>query len=141
MKENTIDNKKDKISDAKKTEKKFIPYTNLDKIGEIPVYYGFVPHESPEIKKIDLDQAKSLMEGDFIDNDENTSTHLPLHVEEKVALLRMYTEANMYTWPQPVMFYFKEPFKNSKQIKRMQITIGIVILKLWVGQKVLLRHY
>ncbi len=95
------------------TEQKFIPHENLDKIGEIPVYYGFTPHQSPEIKKIDIDQSKGLLEGDHIDEDEKSSTKLPLHVEEKVALLRMYTEKEMHALPQPIMFYFKEPFKGS----------------------------
>jgi len=102
-----------KKNPEKKTENKFIAYENLDKIGEIPIYYGFVPHKSPEIKKVDLDHAKSLLEGDFIEDEEDSKARLPLHVEEKVALLRMYTEDNMHTQPQPVMFYFKEPFKGS----------------------------
>ena len=97
----------------KNLEKKFIAYENLDKIGEIPVYYGFFPHKSPEIKKVDLDHAKSLLEGDFIEDEESGKARLPLHVEEKVALLRMYTEDNLHTLPQPVMFYFKEPFRGS----------------------------
>ncbi len=100
-------------NNSKPNEQKFIPYENLDKIGEIPVYYGFQPHKSPEIKKIDLDQSKSLLEGDFIDDEDNSKNRLPLHVEEKIALLRMYTENNMHTLPQPIMFYFKEPFKGS----------------------------
>lgn len=95
------------------SEQKFIQYEHLDRIGEIPVYYGFVPHRSPEIKKPDLDHAKSLLDGDYIDDEESSKFHLPLHVEEKIALLRMYTENNMHTLPQPVMFYFKEPFKGS----------------------------
>lgn len=94
-------------------EQKYTPHEHLDKIGEIPVYYGFVPHKSPDIKKVDLDQAKNLLEGDFIEEDEESHNQLPLHVEEKIALLRMYTENNMNTLPQPVMFYFKEPFKGS----------------------------
>ena len=97
----------------KETEQKFTAYEHLDKIGEIPVYYGFVPHKSPDIKKTDLEHAKSLLEGDFIDGPEDSKNHLPLHVEEKVALLRMYTENNLHTLPQPVMFYFKEPFRGS----------------------------
>lgn len=95
-----------------KTEK-YTYYECLDKIGEIPIYYGFMPHESPEIRKVDLDQAKNLLLGDYIDDEDDSKIHLPLHVEEKVALLRMYTENNMHTMPQPVMFYFKEPFKGS----------------------------
>lgn len=33
------------------TDQKFIPYENLDKVGEISLYYGFEPYESPDIKK------------------------------------------------------------------------------------------
>ncbi len=111
-----------KIKDTKnkkkdrREEQKFTIYENLDKIGEIPVYYGFIPHKSPEIKKSDLDLCKNLLEGDYIDEDSESALHLPLHVEEKVALLRMYTENNMHMEPQPMMFYFKEPFKKNKQM-------------------------
>ncbi len=94
-------------------ENKFISYDNLDKIGEIPLYYGFTPYQSPEIKKIDLDNSKNLLDGDFIDNPENEKTYLSLHVEEKIALLRKYSEENMQSFSQPVMMYFKEPFKGS----------------------------
>ena len=94
-------------------ESKYVTYEHLDKIGEVSLYYGFTPHKSPDIKKIDLDHAKSLLEGDFIDNPEENKLHLPLHVEEKIALLRMYTEENMHNLTQPVMLYFKEPFKGS----------------------------
>ncbi|MEY2664195.1 MAG: hypothetical protein RIT04_3 [Candidatus Parcubacteria bacterium] len=93
-------------------DKKYIHHEHLDKIGEIPVYYGFTPKKSPEIKKVDLDHAKSLMAGDFID-DEEGHDKLPLHVEEKTALLRMYQDEQMHELPQPVMLYFKEPFKGS----------------------------
>jgi histidyl-tRNA synthetase len=95
------------------SEQKFTNYDHLDKIGEIPIYYGFMPHQSPDINKLDLDHAKNLLEGDFIDDEDGNETRLPLHVEEKIALLRMYTENNMQSLPQPMMFYFKEPFKGS----------------------------
>ena len=45
------------------SEQKFISYEHLDKIGEIALYYGFIPHKSPDIKKPDLDHAKNLLEG------------------------------------------------------------------------------
>ena len=91
---------------------KFIEHEHLDKVGEIALYYGFNPAKSPDIKKPDLDLAKTLLEGDFIEDDYD-HTRLPLHVEEKIALLRMYAEKNMHNQPQPVMFYFKEPFKGA----------------------------
>jgi|ERR1035437_262669 histidyl-tRNA synthetase len=90
---------------------KHIFHNHLDRIGEVAVHYGFSPAKSPEIKKVDLDNAKTLLDGDFIEN-EYDHTRLPLHVEEKIALLRMYSEDNMHNHPQPIMFYFKEPFKG-----------------------------
>jgi histidyl-tRNA synthetase len=102
------------------SENKYISYENLDKIGEISLYYGFLPHQSPDIKKIDLDNAKNLLEGDFIEDAEKEKESLPLHVEEKIALLRKYSEENMQNFSQPVMLYFKEPFKGS--IKRSSAT-------------------
>lgn len=95
------------------TEKSaYIEHEHLDKIGEIALHYGFNPAKSPEIKKSDLDTAHDIMETDFID-DEEDHDRLPLHVEEKVALLRMYAENNMQSRPQPVMLYFKDPFKKN----------------------------
>jgi hypothetical protein len=98
---------------APREESKYIQYDHLDKIGEIPVYYGFTPCQSPSIKKSDLDQARGLLDSDFIDDEEDEKGHLPLHVEEKIALLRMYQDENFYSLPQPVLIYFKEPFKGS----------------------------
>ncbi len=106
---------KTKGKNSKKTDPRFIEHSHLDKIGETAVHYGFHPSKSPEIKKIDLDRAKALLEGDFID-DREQHNHLPLHVEEKVALLRMYEENNMQNMTQPVMFYFKDPFKKQSQV-------------------------
>jgi histidyl-tRNA synthetase len=94
-------------------EPKFLTFDHLDKIGEIPVYYGFTPRQSPSIKKTDLEEARSLLEGDFIDDEGDAKAHLPLHVEEKIALLRMYQEDGLHALPQPVLLYFKEPFKGS----------------------------
>ncbi len=101
-------------------DQKYISYDNLDKVGEITLYYGFEPYKSPEIKKIDLDNAKSLLEGDFIEENDKDKKSLPLHVEEKIALLRKYTEEELHTKSQPIMMYFKEPFKGS--IKKGSVT-------------------
>ena len=107
------------------SESKYISYDHLDKIGEIAVYYGFIPYKSPVIKKVDIENAKNLLEGDYID-DESTHSRLPLHVEEKVALLRIYNEENIQDLFQPAMLYFKEPFKNSnkKQENRQEKKVG-----------------
>ncbi len=96
---------------------KYISYEHLDKIGDIAVYYGFTPRQSPGIKKADIDQARSMLDGDYIEDEEHHS-RLPLHVEEKIALLRMYQEENLHNQPQPVLLYFKEPFKGSLTSKK-----------------------
>jgi histidyl-tRNA synthetase len=91
----------------------FISYEHLDRIGEIALHYGFQPRQSPAITKADIEHAKSLLDGDSIDDAEEGKQRLPLHVEEKTALLRMYEEGAMHNHSQPVMFYFKEPFRGS----------------------------
>jgi histidyl-tRNA synthetase len=95
-----------------KSETKFIAYDNLDKIGEVAVYYGFAPAKSPNITKADLDAAKDILEGDYVDDNTGMHGRLPLHVEEKIALIRIYEELHMHLLSQPVMFYFKDPCKN-----------------------------
>jgi histidyl-tRNA synthetase len=97
---------------VKKKRSVHVEHDHLDKVGEIAVCYGFSPNQSPAIKKSDIDLSRSLLEGDDIDDSEDHA-RLPLHVEEKVALLRMYDEKGMHALPQPVMMYFKEPFKGS----------------------------
>lgn len=93
-------------------DSKFISYDHLDKIGEIAVYYGFEPKKSPSIIRSDIDAAKDILEGDFVDDKTDSHGHLPLHVEEKIALIRTYVEEGMQILPQPIMSYFKDPCKN-----------------------------
>jgi histidyl-tRNA synthetase len=97
----------------KPKDSKFISYENLDKIGETSIYYGFTPMKSPSITKSDLDIAKDIMEGDNIDDETEKHGRLPLHVEEKVALIRSYHELGWYSQAQPVMLYFKDAFRGS----------------------------
>ncbi len=97
----------------KPVESKHIVYEHLDKIGEIAVYYGFTPMKSPAITKADLDAAKGILEGDSIDDETERHGKLPLHVEEKIAAIRMYQEENLQSLQQPVMVYFKDPCRGS----------------------------
>jgi len=102
-----------KIKASKTGGSKFITYENLDKIGEVAIYYGFTPKKSPPITKADLDAVKDIVDGDYIDDETDGHGKLPLHVEEKIALIRMYNEENMHSLPQPVMLYFKDPCRGS----------------------------
>ncbi len=101
---------KERLRKDKKT--KFINHEHLDRIGEISWYYGFMPHKSPVVSKLDIDVAKDILDSDYIDDEINNKNRFPLHVEEKISFIRMYHEEEMYTWPQPVMLYFKDPCKN-----------------------------
>lgn len=95
------------------SDSKFVSYEHLDKIGEIPVYYGFTPMKSPAITKPDLDAAKDILEGDYVDDETDRHGKLPLHVEEKIAVMRMYHENDLQALQQPVMIYFKDSCRGS----------------------------
>ncbi len=97
----------------KSAESKYVAFEHLDKIGQIAVYYGFAPMKAPTIEKVDLEATKEFYEGDYIDDETDKHGHLPLHVEEKIALIRTYHEQDMHALPQPVMFYFKDPCRGS----------------------------
>ncbi|MFA6315075.1 MAG: His/Gly/Thr/Pro-type tRNA ligase C-terminal domain-containing protein [Candidatus Paceibacterota bacterium] len=98
---------------------RFISCDHLDKIGEISVYYGFDPKKSPTITKEDLDAVKDILESDYIDDDIEKHARLPLHAEEKIAIIRTYHEENMYALAQPVMFYFKDPCRMNSSTSKI----------------------
>ena len=100
---------------TKKIESKFIAHDHLDKIGEIATYYGFIPMKSPTIVKEDTDAAKDILEGDYVDDETELHGHLPLHVEEKIAIIRTYHEQQLHAMTQPVMIYFKDPSRGSSR--------------------------
>ncbi|OHA24124.1 MAG: hypothetical protein A3B11_01345 [Candidatus Taylorbacteria bacterium RIFCSPLOWO2_01_FULL_44_26] len=97
----------------KKGDSRFVSREHLDKIGETAVYYGFMPIKSPVISKTDLEIARGFVEADYVDDQTELHSHLPLHVEEKIALIRAYSERNMDSLPQPVMLYLKDPGRGS----------------------------
>ena len=94
---------------------RFISREHLDKIGEVAMYYGFEPAKSPAISKQDMDAAKDILEHDYVDDETEKHVRLPLHAEEKIALIRSYQEQNMHMLPQPVLLYFKDPCRGSKK--------------------------
>ncbi len=96
-----------------KTVSKFITYENLDKIGEVAVYYGFSPMKSPAVSKQDIGLAKDLLENEYPHTPDDYPGNLSFHAEEKIALVRNYIENNMHALPQPVMIYIKDTYKGS----------------------------
>jgi histidyl-tRNA synthetase len=98
-----------------KINSKFITHEHLDKIGEVAVYYGFTPAKSPSVTKEDINATKDILEDDYIDDETDKHGKLPLHAEEKIAVIRTYHEQNMYGMSQPVMFYFKDPGRGTQR--------------------------
>jgi len=99
----------------KSTDGKYVTYDHLDKIGEVALYYGFTPMKSPVVSKADLEAAKDILDSDYVDDETDSHGKLPLHVEEKIALIRMYHEEDLYSGPQPVLLYFKDPCKGMQK--------------------------
>lgn len=97
---------------------KFQDIDHLDQIGEVAFYYGFMPIKSPAIEKGDLDAAKDVSQGDFVEDDVARNSKLPLRVEEKIALVRTYQEQNWIAGPQPVMLYMKDPCRGAIHNKK-----------------------
>ncbi|MEI6304569.1 MAG: His/Gly/Thr/Pro-type tRNA ligase C-terminal domain-containing protein [Candidatus Taylorbacteria bacterium] len=102
-------------SNQNKSNQKFVTHNHLDKIGEVAVYYGFTPTKSPCIIKSDMDAAKDILESDYIDDETEKHGRLPLHAEEKISVMRMYQELEMYSMSQPVMLYFKDPCRGTQR--------------------------
>jgi histidyl-tRNA synthetase len=92
---------------------KFVNCEHLDRIGEIAAYYGFTALKSPNITKADIEASKDILDGDYVDDPADGYGRLPLHAEEKVALIRTYHEENMHIMNQPVMLYFKDPYRGA----------------------------
>ncbi len=98
---------------VEKRDPKFISYDHLDKIGEVAIYYGFTPMKSPSVTPADIKAAEDLLESDYVDDETERHGRLPLHSEEKISLVRTYHEQDMYSMPQPIMLYFKDPCRGS----------------------------
>ncbi len=48
-----------------------LEWKNLDKIGEIPLFYGFVPHATPTVSKEDIKTSEEFAEGDYVGTTEH----------------------------------------------------------------------
>ncbi len=91
-----------KANKQKRTE--YVNFLPLNKIAEAAIYYGFNPIRPIEITKDDARKAASLK-----DSWTRNITEMPWlfsqdFVKERIALLREYTEKNLISLPQPIMF-------------------------------------
>ncbi len=82
-------------------------YKNLDLTAETALYYGFTPMETPVITKDDIKKSRAISEQESKTKEGEAPARFS--VEEKVAIIRLYTEKKMEHLPQPVMLYFGKP--------------------------------
>ncbi len=111
--------KKFQIADNKKLKgdkkNKFMKVKKIDKAVETAVYYGFTPIEQPTIEKIDLDNAKTLIEKEPIFKNNIVSYPLEISLEEKNSLLRYYADNNLIAEPQPIMLSYNNTTVLNRQ--------------------------
>ncbi len=87
---------------------------NLSTGHEVGLYYGFTPINVPSITPADTAAAKKVSEGEMIVDSDSHEGGAWTKLEEKVALIRLYEEYNLYREPQPVMISTIRPFKNDR---------------------------
>ncbi len=97
---------------------KFISYDHLDKIGEVAVYYGFIPTKTPAVSKEDISAAKDLLDTDHAVGPNEYPGRLGFHAEEKIALIRTFNEQDMHNMPLPILLYFKDPYRGSVKFEK-----------------------
>jgi histidyl-tRNA synthetase len=104
-----------------------------EKSAETALYYGFHLIDAPSIKKEDIHKTKEFLDIDINKREiyPNTKQTLIIKPEEKVALLRLYDEANMQAWIPPVMLYYEGSLSqegSKKQKKSHEKTFHLDIL-------------
>jgi histidyl-tRNA synthetase len=96
---------------------------DLDKAGEVAMFYGFQSVKTPKIEKSDVDLAKSLAP-DFI---EHAKSSFP-RPEEKCSLLRTITEWELHNNEHPLMLHYRRavtqlPVKRSADERHYSLDI------------------
>jgi len=103
------------MPNKKTKESKFLDLKNINKNTEAIVYYGFLPIETPQIEKEDIDRGKSLKESDPIITI-GTNKNIENTIDEKSAILRNYFNSNMAIMPQPVMIAYDGFIEKSSTL-------------------------
>ena len=120
--------KKKTSSSAKKKVDECL-FNHLDVPAETALYYGFTIVDTPQIKKDDIKKARSLNDSEMVNKDAPDAP-TKTSAEERVALLRLYTEKNFQNMPQPVMLYMGKqiipegsPRKTSSKERSISLEI------------------
>ncbi len=92
------------------------------KPGEVAVYYGFSPIETPSVQAEDLRRVKAIAKTGIKDDKEEA-----YELQEKTRLLRLYME-EMDSFPQHVFFYYEKPLKGSVRRRGSNFECGLDII-------------
>ena len=94
--------------------------------AETALFYGFTPVKTPRIEKKDIELGYSLLE----QKKEMVYPHsLYPRPEERVSILRTYTDWDLAKEPHPVMLYYDRPFGGIKERRvSTEVQIGLEII-------------
>ena len=114
--------KKNNVIVPEKEPKRIGLASIVEKSGEIAVYYGFSPIETPSIQAEDLRRVKAIAKTGIKDDKEEA-----YELQEKTRLLRLYME-EMDSFPQHVFFYYEKPLRGSVRRRGSNFECGLDII-------------
>ncbi len=85
-------------------KKEFVSFLPVNKSAEAALYFGFTPIKTLRIAKDDISKASALKESWAKNCAGMPWLFSQPFVEERIAMLREYTDQKMISQPQPVMF-------------------------------------
>ncbi len=131
--------KKQKKSKSKKTapKKEYVNFLPLNKMAEAALYFGFTPIKNISINKDDVKNASSLKETWAKNCSGMPWLFSQPFVEERIALLRNYTEQKMISLPQPLMFVHETEI--IKERAKHTINLEVVGTEKAVAEALLLK--
>ena len=102
-----------KVRSIREKSPSHIEFKHLDRAREIALYYGFNPIQPPEVLKSDVKDASGLENSSIKEKED-----IAIHTEERIALLRTYTDGNLQSQGQPLMVAYHGSSKESRQKKK-----------------------
>jgi histidyl-tRNA synthetase len=113
-----------KNKNIKNKESDYITFLPINKIAEAALYFGFKPVKPVQITKDDIQKASSLKDTYAKNASGLPWTFSQAFAEERIAVLREYSEKDLSSLPQPVMM-----IHESDTIKeRAKHTINLEII-------------
>lgn len=112
------------VTKAKPKDSELPEYVSTDPAYTVAQYYGFMGIKTPDVIKSDMDCAKPLrVEGSSIQDELSP-------IEEKVALLRVYSHSGLQALPQPVSLYTEGLYSGAHEKRKLtkEKTFGLDII-------------